>query len=88
MAQTRLKELLELTLEEEASDLHISVGHPPVLRTGRKLIPLVKKKKVDFKESKKMAFELMSESQKEKFLRERGIDFSYNFKGKARFRVN
>jgi len=88
MPETRLQNLLDLALEEDASDLHISVGHPPVLRTGRKLIPLVKKKTVTFDESKRMAFELMTEEQKNRLMREKGVDFSYNFQGKARFRVN
>lgn len=88
MPETRLKGLLNLALEEEASDLHIAVGHPPVLRVGRKLIPLVKKKKVTFEESKEIAFELMTEEQKNRLMREKGVDFSYNFQGKARFRVN
>ena len=88
MSDTRLEKLLNLTIEEDASDLHISVGHPPVLRSGRQLIPLVKKKKITFEESKKMAFELMTEEQKDRLMREKGVDFSYNFQGKARFRVN
>ena len=44
MAQTSFaKELLDLTIKEQASDLHISVGHPPILRVSGRLVPLVKK---------------------------------------------
>ncbi|MFC1663731.1 type IV pilus twitching motility protein PilT [Patescibacteria group bacterium] len=85
---TQLKELLELTLKEKASDLHISFGHPPVLRIAGRLTPLIKKEKLSLEDVMGLASELMKEDQRERFLKEKEIDFSYNFKDKARFRVN
>lgn len=85
---TLLKDLLETTLTQRASDLHISVGHPPILRIGGRLISLVRRKKILPEDAKKLAFELIPEDQQEKFLREKEIDFSYNFQEKARFRIN
>ena len=85
---TQLKELLSLTVKEQASDLHISVGHPPILRITGRLVPLVKKKKISPADSQGLAFQLMTEGQKERFLREKEIDFSYNFEDRARFRIN
>jgi twitching motility protein PilT len=85
---SRLKDILETTLEQNASDLHISVGHPPVLRVGGKLIALVKRKKFSPEDSREIAFSLMSNEQRNRFLAEKEIDFSYNFENKARFRVN
>ena len=35
-----LKELLTRTVEEKASDLHITAGSPPRIRKGGKLIPI------------------------------------------------
>jgi twitching motility protein PilT len=84
----RLKDLLEITLKEQASDLHLSVEHPPVLRIAGSLIPLVKEKKLSPEDAQNFAFALMNENQKERFLQEKEIDFSYNLEGKARFRVN
>jgi len=83
-----LKKLLEITVEREASDLHISVGHPPVLRITRQLVDLEREKIITPKDSQGLAFSLMTPLQKEKFLREKEIDFAYDFEGKARFRVN
>ncbi len=85
---TLLNDLLEVTLAQRASDLHISVGHPPVLRIGGRLTSLIKRKKVSPEDSKRLAFELLTEDQQERFLREKEIDFSYGFGEKARFRVN
>ena len=87
--QEQLKELLEITVKEQASDLHLSVGHPPVLRMAGKLIPLAKKKKLSSEDLKGLALALMLDLQYQKLLKEKEVDFSYNFIEKgARFRVN
>ncbi len=83
-----LKELLETVLNQGASDFHISVGHPPVLRIGGRLVQLVRKRELSPEDSKALAFELMSKEQQERFVNDKEIDFSYNFEDKARFRVN
>ena len=85
---SKLKKLLELTVKEQASDLHFSVGHPPVLRISSRLVPLVKEKKFSPEDTKSLAFILMTDSQRERFLEEKEIDFSYKFKERSRFRVN
>ena len=84
----KLKELLEITIVQKASDLHISANHPPILRIIGELIPLVKRKKLLSRDTRGFAFALMSEDQQQRFLKEKEIDFSYSFEGKARFRVN
>lgn len=86
--QTQLKELLETTVKEQASDLHLSCGHPPALRVTGNLIPLVKKKQLSPKDTEGLAQAIMTEEQKKRFLEEKEVDFSYNFGEKARFRVN
>lgn len=83
-----LKELLETCLNQKASDLHISVGHPPILRIGGRLTPLVRKRELTPEDTKALAFELMPKEHHERFLKDREIDFSYEFENKARFRVN
>ncbi len=84
----KLEELLEKTFAQKASDLHISVGHPPILRIAGRLLPLMKMKKISAEDSRGLAFELMTEEQQQKFLRDKEIDFSYEFKEEMRFRVN
>ena len=85
---SKLKKLLELTVKEGASDLHFSVGHPPVLRISSRLIPLVKEKKLSPEDTKNLAFILMTEAQRERFLEDKEMDFSYKFEERSRFRVN
>ena len=82
------KKLLEITIQEEASDLDISVNHPPNIRITGQLVPLTREKQVSEKDSEEMAFAIMSENQRKRFLEEREIDFSYSLEDRGRFRVN
>lgn len=83
-----MRELLEITIKEQASDLHISAGHYPTLRIAGRLVPLVKMKKVDAVSAKELTFALLQEDQKQRFLSTKEMDFSYNLEDRARFRVN
>jgi len=86
--QSLLKELLDVTVKEQASDLHISVDHPPTLRIAGRLIPLLKKKNISSKDASGLAQALMTPEQNERFMVAKEIDFSYNFGEEARFRIN
>lgn len=83
-----VKDFLSLCVQAQASDLHLSVGHPPVLRITSRLVPLLKERKLTGQDTQGLAFALMTESQKERFLKEKEIDFSFAFKEKSRFRIN
>ncbi|KKP54181.1 MAG: hypothetical protein UR46_C0030G0008 [Parcubacteria group bacterium GW2011_GWA1_33_6] len=83
-----VKKILNIAIQEGASDLLISVNHPPVIRITGQLVPLMKEKKITPEDSKDFAFSILNEAQKNKLLTEKEIDFSYDFDGKARFRVN
>ncbi len=85
---TLLKRLLETVIQEDASDLHISVGHKPTIRITGQLVPLAKEKELTPPDSAGLAYEMMNERQEKKFEEEREIDFSYDFESRARFRVN
>jgi len=86
--EIQIKRLLNIAIIEKASDLHISVGHKPILRITKRLIAIKKEKVIVPKDSEGMAFALMNERQKEKLLREKEIDFAYDINSVARFRVN
>jgi twitching motility protein PilT len=84
----KLKELLQITIDNQASDLHLSVGHPPILRISGKLLPLAKFKPLSPEEAQELSLALMTDEQKERFVREKDLDFSFDFEGKGRFRLN
>jgi len=86
--QAQLEELLELTIKEQASDLHLSFNHQPTLRMAGRLVPLLKNKKLSSEDTQGLARALTQDDQYQRLLKEKEIDFSYNFKDKARFRIN
>jgi twitching motility protein PilT len=86
--ESLINQFLETTVKEQASDLHLSTGHPPILRLAGRLIPLLKYKILTREDLEVIAKTLLSEEQFQRLLREKEIDFSYNFEDKGRFRVN
>ena len=84
----QLNELLLTTARQSASDLHLAVGRHPTLRIDGVLIPLQKEAILTPEIGENLIMSLLSPEQKDKFLKEKEIDFSYSFEDKARFRVN
>lgn len=85
---TKIENLLEVTLEKGASDLHIAVGHHPILRVSKQLVRLKEEEIITEKDAREMGFALMGKERKEEFLEKKVIDFGYNYKDRARFRIN
>ncbi|MDD5547547.1 MAG: PilT/PilU family type 4a pilus ATPase [Candidatus Pacebacteria bacterium] len=86
--QAKLNNLLLTTAQQNASDLHLSVGKRPTLRVDGVLVGLQKEPVLTPEETEKLVFALLKPEQKEQFMKERQLDFSYSFEDKARFRVN
>jgi twitching motility protein PilT len=83
-----MDELFAIAFKERASDLHISLGHAPSLRVGGRLVPLMKQKVMTGSDIEGLLAPLLSAEQKTRLQAEKDIDFSYDFQGRARFRVN
>jgi twitching motility protein PilT len=83
-----LNQILLEALSLEASDVHIKVGAPPIFRINGVLRPLNHMKPFDHNDVSKMAFGLMNDWQKERFIKNREIDMGYEVYGMGRFRVN
>jgi len=83
-----LTELLLKLLENNASDLHITTGLPPVMRINGNLVPLKDYPKLTPNDTKEMIYSILTQNQREKLERNLEFDCSYGIAGKARFRVN
>lgn len=84
-----IQELLSITLEERASDLHLSLGQPPLLRIAGELVPLGKKAPVTKQLTEEFVLALLTDDQRAKLQEDKEIDFSYNLDERgARFRGN
>lgn len=85
---TQLKELLETAIKKGASDIHIAVGHPPILRINRELTPLDKELPIDPDDCQEIVIALAGKQGWENLLKKREIDFGYDFGAGTRFRIN
>ncbi|MBD3244572.1 MAG: PilT/PilU family type 4a pilus ATPase [Candidatus Moranbacteria bacterium] len=83
-----MKKLLETVVQQGASDLHLSVGKPPILRVDGALAPLAGENILDKKTCAELLFSIMNDIQKKMLEQQYSVDFSFELEGKARFRVN
>ncbi len=83
-----LDDLLAQMAEWSASDLHVTVGVPPVVRVRGKLERIDNLPPLDADQTQELLYRIMSTEQ-HKFLEERrAVDIAYAIPGVARFRVN
>ena len=83
-----LNELLKTTFEKKASDLHLKVGVPPILRIDGRLVPIETEKRTTQEEALAIALGIMNPAQKAKFMERRELDMAYAVPGMGRFRLN
>ena len=82
-----ITELLTLALHQQASDLHLSSGSPPMLRIDGQL-QAIDHPRLHEKQIQALLFTLMNPSVREKFDPKQELDFSYALPDHARFRVH
>lgn len=80
-------QLLKVVVENGSSDLHITVGSPPMLRIDGKLVP-VKHPPLTPLETKDLCYSVLTDSQKHRFEENWELDFSFGIEELGRFRGN
>lgn len=83
-----IKKLLELAVNKHASDLHLIVGVPPMLRVDGVIAPIPGETSLTSERAKELVLSLVNEEQKEILLVNKEVDFSFAYEEDARFRVN
>ncbi len=83
----KIEELLLSALQNDASDLHIKAGSPPLLRIYGELVPL-QHPPLTPDEARELTLSVMSPAQQETFGEAWEIDLGYSMEGVGRFRVN
>lgn len=79
--------LFDTMLERGASDLHLSVGYPPMLRSKGDLVP-AGDRPLEREEMERLLYEILDDAQREDFLSNLDLDFAYALGDRARFRAN
>ncbi len=82
-----IAEILREVVAMNASDLHLSVGRPPVVRIDGQL------QNLDYPmltpgEARELVYSILSQDQRQKLETDWEVDLSYSLYGQARFRVN
>lgn len=88
MQQQRIEVLLEEVIKKKASDLHLQVGLPPMLRIDGALLPVNGAEALTEEGVEALVFAILDEDQKQILLKDKEFDFSFAFGDLGRFRVN
>jgi twitching motility protein PilT len=83
-----ITQLLDITIQKQASDLHLVVGFHPQIRINSDLVNIPGTEVITPTELDSLILPLLNPMQKEIFNRDFEFDFSFEFEGKGRFRVN
>ena len=83
-----IHQLLELTLERKASDLHLVVDYQPMLRINGELIAIAGEAILTDNDVGNLLAPILTADQKKTFENNLELDFATSLPGKARFRVN
>jgi twitching motility protein PilT len=86
--QPRIEILLEEVIKKKASDLHLQVGLPPMLRVDGSLLPIAGTDVLTDEAVETLVFAILDEDQKQILLKDKEFDFSFAFGDLGRFRVN
>jgi len=84
----KIFELMDQAIEANASDIHLTVKVPPLMRVDGALVPMPGREMLEIGTIKELVSEILTEKQR-LMLEEKGeIDTSYSKAGVGRFRVN
>ena len=82
-----ITELLAFSVKNNASDLHLSAGLPPIIRVDGEMRRL-NVDPLDHKQVHALVYEIMNDKQRKEYEENLETDFSFEVKDLSRFRVN
>lgn len=86
--ELRIEILLEEVVRRKASDLHLQVGLPPMLRVDGSLVPMSGYTPLDEAGVETLLFAILDQDQRMILDKDKEFDFSFAFGTLGRFRVN
>ncbi len=89
MPRLDMAQLLITTIEKNASDLHLTVGNPPMLRINGSIQPLDGNTAPLTPEDLHLSlYDILAEEQRKRLERDKEVDFAIELKNVGRFRAN
>ncbi len=83
-----IQQLLQLTIDKKASDLHLVVGSPATIRVDGDLVKIPNEQILTPADTERLIKPVLTAEQLERFTVNKEIDLSISFSKDARFRVN
>ena len=88
MNEVRIETLLQEVINQNASDLHLQVGLPPMLRVDGSLSPIANTPVLDAEHVEQLVYSILDQEQQQILIKDKEFDFSFAFGDLGRFRVN
>ena len=86
--ELKIEILLEEIVRKKASDLHLQVGLPPMMRVDGALLSIMGYNSLDEQTVESLIFAILDQDQRQILLKDKEFDFSFAFGALGRFRVN
>jgi twitching motility protein PilT len=83
-----IQQLLDITIPKNASDLHLIVGDPPMIRVHGELMPVPGTEALTPKDMEMLLIPVLTDHQKQILAEVWELDLGLDFESRARFRVN
>jgi twitching motility protein PilT len=83
-----LQDLLQVVVDQAASDLHLTTGSRPMIRLNGVLVPIEDQPELTPPVIQRIMYAALTQQQRERFEETLELDFAYSVPGVARFRVN
>jgi len=83
-----INDLLKISAQRGASDLHMKVGTYPIMRLNGALVPIDEAERISVEDVIKVCKTVMNQGQLDVFKKNNDLDFAYSVPGLGRFRAN
>jgi twitching motility protein PilT len=87
VGDTHIDDILRMAMDKRASDVHITVGLPPMVRLDGEITPLPFKP-LTAQDTRRLIYDTLTNENIQKFEQKHELDFAYSVKGLGRFRFN
>lgn len=87
IAEHHIDDILRMAVDRRASDIHFTVGLPPMMRLDGEIVPLPFQI-LDPEDTRRLIFDTLTDEQVQKLEETHELDFGYGVKGIGRFRFN
>lgn len=85
---SRLDSLLEILWNEHGTDLHLTVGLPPMVRVNGELVPVPGEPTLEQRDTEKLVEDVLNREQRQAWEKSYEYDFSFSWREHARIRGN